>query len=131
MRTFTCAAIMLVAVAVSAPFARNALAQAGSMGGTVGKQDKGTSGGEEPAAPKSQTRRSAPAPAAAKSSGCGNAVGVYKGFSGITTVIKSGGTATLANGRRERGRAPMVKSLSFGTMGLLITSRRSLADSPR
>jgi hypothetical protein len=29
-----------------------AMAQAGSTGGTVGKQDKGASGGEEPAEPK-------------------------------------------------------------------------------
>jgi hypothetical protein len=37
-----------------------AMAQAGSTGGTVGKQDKSVSGasvGEEPAAPKSQTHR--------------------------------------------------------------------------
>src|ERR1700722_2536708 len=94
MRTFTCAAIMLIAVA------EPAFAQAGTTGGTLGNTDKSISGDrrEEPAAPRSQTHRSAPAPPAAKSTGCGNAVGVYKGFSGITTIIKSGGTAALANG---------------------------------
>jgi hypothetical protein len=91
---------LAVTTAVCVPFAGTACAQAGSTGGTLGNTDKSISGErrEEPTAPKSQTHRSAPPPAAAKSSGCGNAVGVYKGFSGITAVIKSGGTATLANG---------------------------------
>jgi hypothetical protein len=80
----------------------SALAQAGSTGGTVGKQDKSVSGGEEPAAPKSQVHRSASAPAAgkSKSSGCGQVAGAYKGFSGIITVIKADGTSTLADGHQ-------------------------------
>jgi hypothetical protein len=96
MRTFSCAAIILVAVAASAPFARNALAQAASTGGTVGKQDKSASGGEEPTAPKSQTHRSASAPAAVKprSSGCGNLAGAYKWILGSTAIINANGTAT-------------------------------------
>jgi hypothetical protein len=47
MRTF-CVAAILVTV-----FTGTAFAQAGSMGGTVGKQDKSVSGSEEPAEPKS------------------------------------------------------------------------------
>src|SRR5580704_8701764 len=95
MRTFTCAAIMLVTVALSVPFTGTAFAQAGSTGGTVGKQDKSVSGGEEPAAPRSQMHRSATAPVAgkARSSGCGNVVGTYKWAMG-TTVINADGTAT-------------------------------------
>jgi hypothetical protein len=95
MRAFTCAAIILATVAASAPFARNALAQAGSTGGTAGKQYKGASGGEEQGEPKSQRPKSASLPAAStpKSSGCGNVVGAYKWPVGITT-IKSGGVAT-------------------------------------
>ena len=97
----------LLVLAIAAPifcFAQAnppAMAQAGSTGGTVGKQDKSVSGGEEPAAPKSQPHKSASAPAAekSKSSGCGQVVGAYKGYSGIITVIKADGTATLATGQ--------------------------------
>jgi hypothetical protein len=77
-----------------------AMAQAGSTGGTVGKQDKSVSGSEEPATPKLRSHKLASAPAAgkSKSSGCGNVVGAYKGFSGVITVFKADGTAALANG---------------------------------
>jgi hypothetical protein len=94
MRTFTCAVIILAAVALSAPFAKTAFAQAGSTGGTVGKEDKSVSGGEEQTAPKSQTHRSAPAPAAAKSLGCGKVAGAYKWIFGSTAIINANGTAT-------------------------------------
>jgi|SRR5580658_2665905 hypothetical protein len=57
MRTFTCAAIMVVAavVCVSAPLAGTAFAQAGSVGGTVGKSDKSQSGGEPERLPPRET----------------------------------------------------------------------------
>ena len=90
MRTF-CVAVILASV-----FTGTALAQAGSTGGTVGKQDKSVSGGDEPAASKSQTLHksaSAPAEAKSKSAGCGNAVGAYTWAVG-TTVINADGTAT-------------------------------------
>jgi hypothetical protein len=89
-------ALLFVAVTAAAcvPFASTAFSQAGSTGGTLGNTDKSISGDrrEEPAAPKSQTHRSASAPAA-KSSGCGSVVGAYKWPVGITT-IKNGGVAT-------------------------------------
>jgi hypothetical protein len=44
MRAFTCAAIMLVTVAASAPFTEMAFAQAGSTGGTLGNTNKSISG---------------------------------------------------------------------------------------
>jgi hypothetical protein len=118
MRTFTCAAIMLAAAALSAPFGGAAFAQAGSTGGTVGKEDKSVSGGEEQTAPKSQTHRSASAPAAAKPSGCGQVVGAYKGYSGIITVIKADGTTTLATGQEgiwtcANGRVTIVWNHGF------------------
>jgi hypothetical protein len=47
MRTFICAAIMLVTVTVSAPFAGTVFAQAGSTGGTLGNTDKSISGDRE------------------------------------------------------------------------------------
>jgi len=70
-----------------------AMAQAGSTGGTVGKQDKSVSGGEEQAEPKSRPHKSPVVADKPKSSGCGNVVGAYKWPVGITT-IKSGGVAT-------------------------------------
>jgi hypothetical protein len=100
MRTVACAAVMLIAVAVSAPFAATVFAQAGSTGGTLGNTDKSISGErrEEPATPKSQTHRSASAPAAnkSKSSGCGNAVGTYKYPLGRVAVFKADGTTTIS-----------------------------------
>jgi hypothetical protein len=90
MRTFTCAAIMLIAVGEAA------FAQAGSTGGTLGNTDKLISGERsvEPATPKSRPHKvaSAPAEAKSKSSGCGNVVGAYQWAVG-TGVLKSGGVA--------------------------------------
>jgi hypothetical protein len=76
-----------------------ALAQAGSTGGTVGKQDKSASGGEELAAPKSLAHKSASAPAAGKpkSSGCGNVAAAYK-WPGGMVVVKADGTTTHSLG---------------------------------
>jgi hypothetical protein len=78
----------------------SALAQAGSTGGTMGKQDKSASGGDEPATPKSRSHKAASRPAAdkSKSSGCGNMVGTYKWILGTTTVIKVDGTTTHSTG---------------------------------
>ncbi|MGA8612432.1 MAG: hypothetical protein WB760_12045 [Xanthobacteraceae bacterium] len=77
-----------------------AMAQAGSTGGTVGKQDKSVSGSEEPAKAKSQPHKLASRSAAdkSKSSGCGNVVGTYKWLLGTTTVIKADGTTTVSSG---------------------------------
>jgi hypothetical protein len=47
MRTFTCAAVMLLTAAASAPFGGAAFAQAGSTGGTLGNTDKSISGDRE------------------------------------------------------------------------------------
>jgi hypothetical protein len=47
MRAFTCLAITLAIVAVSALFAGTAFAQAGSTGGTLGNTDKSISGDRE------------------------------------------------------------------------------------
>jgi hypothetical protein len=98
----------LLVLAVAAPiflfaqFDPPAMAQAASTGGTVGKQDKSASGGEELAAPKSRSHKSVslPTEGKAKSSGCGQVAGAYKGFSGIITVIKADSTATLATGQQ-------------------------------
>jgi hypothetical protein len=77
-----------------------ALAQAGSTGGTVGKQDKSVSGSEEPITPKTRSHRAAspPAEAKSKSSGCGQVAGTYKWLLGTINVMKADGTTTLSNG---------------------------------
>src|ERR1700683_1784986 len=74
-----------------------ALAQAGSTGGTVGKQDKSASGGEELAAPKSLAHKSASAPAECnpKASGCGSVAAANK-WPGGKEVVKAVGTPTLS-----------------------------------
>jgi hypothetical protein len=69
MRTFTCAAIMLVTVALSAPFTGTAFAQAGSTGGTLGNTDKSISGErEQPRRSEDHEKRKPAAPHA--SSNC-------------------------------------------------------------
>jgi hypothetical protein len=93
MRTVTCAAIMLIAVAGAA------FAQAGSTGGTLGNTDKSISGerpAAEPAAPKSH--RSASAPAAPKSSGCGRILGKWLWFNGVTVIVNANNTTTQSDG---------------------------------
>jgi hypothetical protein len=77
-----------------------AMAQAASTGGTVGKQDKSASGGEEQVQPKSRLHKGTSRPAAdkSKSSGCGNMVGTYKWILGTTTVVKADGTTTHSTG---------------------------------
>jgi hypothetical protein len=59
MRAFTCVAIALIAAAMSVPPVGAALAQAGSIGGTIGNRDKSIAGGEEE--PARQVARNRPA----------------------------------------------------------------------
>jgi hypothetical protein len=77
-----------------------AMAQAGSTGGTVGKQDKSVSGSEEPVTPKTRSHKAAspPTEAKSKSSGCGKVAGTYKWLLGTINVMKADGTTTLSNG---------------------------------
>jgi hypothetical protein len=64
MRTFTCAAIMLAAAALSAPFDGAAFAQAGSTGGTLGNTDKSISGDRQEPTQGGEHRHKANKPAA-------------------------------------------------------------------
>jgi hypothetical protein len=69
MRTFSCAAIMLVAVALLVPHGRAAFAQAGSTAGTLGNTDKSISGErEQPRRSEDHEKRKSAAPHA--SSNC-------------------------------------------------------------
>jgi hypothetical protein len=85
-----------------------ALAQAGSTGGTVGKQDKSISGGAAPDEPSHSTRGHKPHRSVAKPSdkaireirgtACGPIAGTWKWALGQTSVIKSNGSANNSNG---------------------------------
>jgi hypothetical protein len=80
----------------------SALAQAGSTGGTIGKQDKSISGGEEADRPRaaSHPKRSA-AKAQETSSGnsCGRIVGRWSWYLGMSeTVFNQGGTVRAGSG---------------------------------
>jgi len=86
-------------ISLSAAGASGAFAQAGSTGGTIGKQDKSVSGGEEQVEPKSRARKSA-SPVVAdkpKPSGCGSVVGVWAFSNGNDVVVNADGGAS-ANG---------------------------------
>ena len=100
MRAFTCAAIALVATGLSVT---TAFSQAGSTGGTVGKQDKSISGGEEQTAPAKQhapSRRSADTRANTKStgSGCGPILGKWLFSNGVTVIVNANRTTTQSDG---------------------------------
>jgi hypothetical protein len=92
-----------------------AMAQAGSTGGTVGKQDKSASGGEEPAEPKSQHSRHASAPRESSEASCKlGAVwaGEVAGVGSSVWTISSDGTAI----ERGLGNAQGHASLSGHTL---------------
>src|ERR1019366_6606595 len=67
-----------------------ALAQAGSIGGTVGKQDKSISGGEEAGRPRAALHPKRPAAKAQEASSdrsCGRIVGTWTWLYGITATV--------------------------------------------
>ena len=70
-------------IALSAAGASGAFAQAGSTGGTIGKQDKSVSGGEEKAEPKYQPSRVAPSHV--NEAECAKLVGTWTWPGGMTT----------------------------------------------
>jgi hypothetical protein len=93
MRTWIIAAalgIALLARGGSAVFA-----QAGSTGGTIGKQDKSVSGGDA----EGRNVRAAKSPAQNPLRGCGSVVGVWAFSNGNDVVVNGDGGAT-ANGWR-------------------------------
>lgn len=84
--------------------ASSALAQAGSTGGTIGKQDKSVSGDspavESAPAAKPRPRRSAnDAPARANGESCGRISGTWQWWNGGETVFRMDGTASHTSGQ--------------------------------
>ncbi|MDP1865937.1 MAG: hypothetical protein Q8L13_06280 [Bradyrhizobium sp.] len=74
-------------------------AQAGSIGGTIGKTDKSQSGADEAPSirPEPGTRkpaRKADTPRNVASSSCSKMPGNWAWFTGVTAVIRANGTAT-------------------------------------
>jgi hypothetical protein len=66
--------------------------QPGSIGGTVGKQDKAVSGGNAPEESRPSTRKQEPHPSVAKSSSCERIAGTWL-WGDSTVVAKPDGTA--------------------------------------
>lgn len=103
MRTFACAAIMLIAVAGAA------FAQAGSTGGTLGNSDKSISGDRD-SGEKTERQRPVPkrdrhaakpsdeASSETRGSSCNRIVGTWKMILDIVINIRPNGTASSANG---------------------------------
>jgi hypothetical protein len=100
-------ALILAVLLAASP---DALAQAGSTGGVIGKQGKSVSGGEEAATPKPEAtapaqRKPAPDRAAARQpakSGCRSIAGTWNWSGGLfgrnDTVFNSDGTARHKSG---------------------------------
>src|ERR1019366_4958793 len=103
MRRRACIGIALLALSHLA-FANvsSALAQAGSIGGTIGKQDKSISGGEEADRPRAAPHPKRPAAKAQETSSghsCGRIVGTWSWYLGVTeTVFNQNGTVRNSGG---------------------------------
>ena len=110
-RRLLLAAAAALALACAQPHA--AAAQAGSTGGSIGKQGKSVSGGESPPEP----RRAAPQPAPARpatsrrsetpraaeaASPCAGVAGVWTWFVGGDAVFKPNGAVEAVNGLTAR-----------------------------
>ena len=80
----------------------SALAQAGSIGGTIGKQDKSISGGEEADRPRAAPHPKRPAAKAQETSSghsCSRIVGTWSWYLGVTeTVFNQNGTVRNSGG---------------------------------
>lgn len=87
------AAGLLSAALGSIAVSTNALAQAGSTGGTIGKTDKSESGGL-PSPAEAQPRKPPGASRNAPASSCSRMPGSWSWFNGITVVIRPDGTAS-------------------------------------
>ena len=99
----------LIAIALASGFlvsfsSGTALAQAGSTGGAIGKQDKSVSGGspavEPTRAPKEPRRHRSTndTPAKTKGASCGRIAGTWQWWTGGETVFRMDGTAKHTSG---------------------------------
>ena len=95
----------VLAVLALTATSNSSFAQAGSTGGTVGKQDKSLSGGEETSAPRRDTRPGKPAPATSssppreKETRCMAIVGTWTWYLGLTeATFNQNGSMRNSNG---------------------------------
>jgi hypothetical protein len=79
---------------------RPAFSQAGSTGGTIGKENKSVSGADGPrvAAPARSGSKAQNPVAGATGKGCGKIVGAWKWSNGLNVVVKPDGTADATDG---------------------------------
>jgi hypothetical protein len=90
------AAAFVSVVPGSLAFIAGAFAQAGSVGGTIGKTDKSVSGSDQApsARPESKSRKLGAAPGNVATSLCGKLPGNWSWFNYPTVVINPDGTAS-------------------------------------
>lgn len=101
--------LLAAAAALSLAWVHDAAAQAGSTGGSIGKQGKSVSGDESSPAP-AQPQRQGPAPrpaspkrqAAQPPSNCPSLAGTWSWFTNGDVVFRADGTAEQTNGFTAR-----------------------------
>jgi hypothetical protein len=103
MRAFTYVAIALIAAAMSVPSIGAAFAQAGSTGGTIGKQEKSISGGEDVDRPRAvrkppATRASQLPRRREQAATLGSFDGSWAGMSVGTCIAQFGWKLQVSNG---------------------------------
>lgn len=93
-RLMTAALVSVVLGSFAVP--AKLFAQAGSIGGTIGKTDKSVSGTDQAplTRPAPKVRKQADVPRNITASSCSKMPGNWSWFTGVTAVIRADGTAT-------------------------------------
>jgi hypothetical protein len=117
-------ALLALSYLVSAN-ASSAFAQAGSIGGTIGKQDKSVSGGNAPEDSRPSTGKQKPPGSVARNSSCGRVVGTWRWANEATVVVKPSGSLSQSDfsGKRtcKEGRYVFVWSTGYTDRASLST----------
>jgi hypothetical protein len=126
------AALALLALIATS---KASFAQAGSTGGTIGKQDKSFSGGEETPPPRRDTRPAKPASAASSSpprereTRCMAIVGTWTWYLGITeTVFNQNGSTRNSNGVTGTWTCPRAPGSATWTNGPPVTETYTMSQ---
>lgn len=112
----------------------SALAQAGSIGGTIGKQDKSISGSEEADRPRAVPRPKQPPASAEQTSpghSCGRIVGRWSWYLGVSELVfhKDGTALHPASGTAGKWTcAGNTVNVVWGTGGAARTDRITVAQ---
>jgi hypothetical protein len=125
-----CLVALVLAMSAPAGIVKSAFAQAGSAGGSVGKQDKSVSGSEDQEPARKRLLQHTPTHSPEKSTkavfGCSHVAGSYSYPFGTVTVFKSDGTASNSSGLQATwtcagGRVTVTWS-SIGNVDTLVPS---------